>query len=150
MHFNEKEGFASPFLILKGGNKMSEVTIEQMNEAIAQFEGWELTSRDGIDCLVKDGYRRYHYELKYHSSWDWLMPVVEKIESIYDDFHGYFGVHISSNSCYIQGTKLRTEPGKEHYAYFNEATLSTKILSTHCAVYLLILWYNKQKEVTNG
>ena len=30
----------------------------------------------------------------YNSSWNFLMPVIDKIELIYDEHHGYFGVHI--------------------------------------------------------
>jgi hypothetical protein len=83
--------------------------------------------------------------LQFHASFDWLMPVVEKIERIYDDFHGYFGVYISSNSCTIQGTNLRTTPDNPHYAYHNEVTLNTKIESTWYAVVQFIKWYNTQQ-----
>jgi hypothetical protein len=50
------------------------------NKLIAEFMGVETTS-DATNSM-------YHYEgnsigrnLHYHNSWDWLMPVVEKIES---------------------------------------------------------------------
>lgn len=82
---------------------------------------------------------------EYHTSFDWLMSVVERIESTYDDFHGYFGVYISSNSCTIQGTNLRTTPDNPHYAYHNEVTLNTKIESTWYAVVQFIKWHNTQQ-----
>jgi hypothetical protein len=85
-------------------------------------------------------------DLEYHISWDWLMPVVEKIESIHDEFHGYFGVHISSNSCTIQGTKLRTDPENFHAAYFDNVTHDTKIAATHLAVIQFIQFYNTQTQ----
>ena len=37
-------------------------------------------------------------ELKYHSSWDWLMPVVEKIENVLD---GDVSISIKDDSCNI-------------------------------------------------
>lgn len=127
----------------------SEPTIEHMNEAIARFMGYEQQEQDfrrpnnTLVFLIDNHWTPIHH-LKYHSSWEWLMPVVEKIESLHDDFHGYFGVHISSNSCTIQGTNLRTTPENFHPAYFNEVTHNTKIEATHLAIYQFIEWYNKQ------
>lgn len=50
---------------------------------------------------INDGYYRvtpqkcYHLEeLQYHSSWDWLMPVIEKIDQTYE-------VSIIGNECEI-------------------------------------------------
>lgn len=126
----------------------NEPTIDQQNEVIALFMGGKPVQHN----------RRYRYitwpnwhatpvqELNYHKDWSRLMPVVEKIESIHDDFHGYFGVHINSNGCTIQGTKFNTNPGKEHYAYFNDVTHETKILATHYMVYQFIQWLNQQKQ----
>jgi len=119
-------------------------TIEQMNLVIADFMGYYYNA--GKFYQKSHGRGNWFKEAKYHLSWDALMPVVEKIESIYDEFHGYFGVHISSNSCCIQGTKLDARPGKEHYAYFNEVVLSNKKEATHYAVYQFIQWYNKQQS----
>jgi hypothetical protein len=134
-------------------NPENKLTTDQMNEVIALFMGMKLEE------TYPSGYIEYEWVPSFaHStwcfkepppferSWGWLMPVVEKIESIYDDFHGYFGVHISSNSCCIQGTNLRTDPGHEHYAYFNEVVYETKILATHYAVYQFIEWYNKKSN----
>ena len=151
------------------------ITIEQMKEVIARFMGyekvtvgycggydeteWQVANKKWIDDVgiknvddyivnVKENIWHNWEAVKYDTSWDWLMPVVEKIESIHSSFHGYFGVHISSNSCCIQGTRLDTRPGKEHYAYFNEVVNETKILATFYAVYQFIIWYNKQ-TITN-
>ena len=79
----------------------------------------------------------------YHEKWSWLMPVVEKIESIYDEHHGYFGVHISSNGCTIQGTNFRSDIIPEPPVYFNNVVLDTKLNATYYAVVLFIKWYNK-------
>lgn len=82
--------------------------------------------------------------LLYLWSWDWLMPVIDEVESTHHEFHGYFGVHIYSNNCSIQGTKLNLQT--EHHAYFNDITLEHKLESVWYAVVQFIEWYNKQKE----
>jgi len=48
------------------------------NKLIAEFmKQWK-----GVDCYMY-GKDYYGFEnLRYHLSWDWLMPVVEKIDSI--------------------------------------------------------------------
>ncbi len=82
---------------------------------------------------------------KYHSSWDWLMPVVEKIEKIEDPHHGHFGVYISSNGCSIQATNLRTDkPMADPPHYFNDVVLDTKIKATWYAVIQFIQWYKNK------
>jgi hypothetical protein len=122
---------------------MTEKGIIEGNKLIGEF-----MDDDGTLCYYK-GLDGPQYEsgmyLKYNKSWDWLMPIVEKIESIYDDFHGYFGVYISSNSCTIQGTRLNTSIENPHYAYHNDVTLNTKIESTWYAVVQFIQWYNTQQ-----
>lgn len=117
------------------------VTVEQKNREIFDFMGGIHSVHEDLDNYEMD-------HLRYHNCWKCLMPVVERIESMHDDFHGYFGVHISSNSCCIQGTKLKTDPGHEHYAYFNEVVHETKLTATYWAVHQFIQWYNKNKQDT--
>jgi len=114
------------------------------NELIANFMNWQHHEDP-----------KYHNHemanLKYHFDWNWLMPVVEKIESIQDEHHGYFGVHISSNSCSIQGTNLwkAIEPNSKYGAVYMSdpnAILSTKIESTYYNVVEFIKWYNLQSQ----
>lgn len=99
-----------------------------------------------IDFFMTGKVQEFVFE--YDKRWELLMPVVEKIESIYDDFHGYFGVHIYSNSCSIQGTKLRTDPENFHPAYMSDpnAILDTKIASTWYNIVEWIKWFNTQKK----
>ena len=53
------------------------------NKLIALFMGLE---EDGVDGYLVDMNKDYGYQIVhescflYHSSWDWLMPVVDKIE----------------------------------------------------------------------
>ncbi len=72
-------------------------TIEENNKLIAEFfglkHGWWISQEKpltddkkqwwDIDSKTFLGSRVYYNkDLKFHSSWDWLMPVVEKIESM--------------------------------------------------------------------
>lgn len=56
--------------------------IKEGNELIALFMGFKFIVKDyhGINILENDEGIAYDmYQLKYHKSWDWLMPVAEKI-----------------------------------------------------------------------
>lgn len=87
-------------------------------------------------------------EYRPHEDWNELMAVVEKIESMHDEFHGYFGVHIHSNCCSIQGSKLRTDPENFHPAYMSDpnAILETKKLSAFYNISEFIKWHNQQTQ----
>ena|SRR3990167_1623011 len=56
-------------------------TIETMNEAIAIFMGAKIDKHNRVHGLSKKGYYRVS-SLIYHSSFDALMPVYEKIKSL--------------------------------------------------------------------
>lgn len=89
-------------------------------------------------------YEKPREDWPYDSSWNWLMDVVEKVESIWHDDHGYFGVHIASNGCTIQGTKFRCEI-KEGVppVYYHECHGKDKLEGTYKALTSFIEWYNK-------
>lgn len=61
------------------------LTIEQSNKLIAEFMGVEFNSI-GDKCnhpLITAPWPPIEC-LKYHKSWNWLMPVVEKIETLHN------------------------------------------------------------------
>jgi hypothetical protein len=73
---------------------MSNEEINKRNEAIALFEGFEFHNDD--QAFYPNGYFMLEDEdqkiiselkdLEYNTSWDWLMPVVEKISKMtYED-----------------------------------------------------------------
>lgn len=79
--------------------------------------------------------------------WCQLMPVVDRIENLpIDKFHGKFIVHISSNTCTIQGSKLNTTPENYHPAYFADYALDTKIESVWYACVCFIKWYVNKNQ----
>lgn len=87
------------------------------------------------------GARVFDDDLKYLTSWDWLMPVVEKIEDI-EDADGFkpFVVDINCAECDITQIKEAVE-----YISYNEA--ETKIKAVWLSVTEFIKWYNIGKDV---
>ena len=76
------------------------------------------------------------------------MSVVEKIEKIFDEHDGHYGVYISSNSCTIEGTMLHKALKDTSYGpvYYNQVVLKDKLSSTYQAVVLFIKWYNTNNK----
>jgi hypothetical protein len=117
------------------------------NKIIAKFMGITiLNDWDDPDVLKKiSPNAMLPNQIKYDQSWDWLIKVVEKIEGIFDEHHGFFGVYISSNSCTIQGTFLHRSIDNPDYGavYMSDpnAILNTKIESTWYNVVQFIQWY---------
>jgi len=75
-------------------------------------------------------------ELLFHSSWDWLMPVVEKIESLIFDDDEYYNFNILGG-CYVivissHGNDLITSDRGQ-----------SKLECTYNAVIEFIKWYNE-------
>lgn len=90
---------------------------------------------------------------RFHDCWEWIMPVVEKIESIYDDHHGFFGVFISGNSCTIQGTNINKAIAPDSaygYVYYNNNVDENKFMATYKSVVDFIIWYKKSDKEAGG
>ena len=75
---------------------------------------------------------------KYHSSWDWLMPVVSKIEE-----QGQ-SVSIFRGCCDIRFDKL--EEGQEEPEPIESGGGQPKIISVWQSVTQFIQWYNNQPK----
>ena len=80
-----------------------EQEIEENNKLIAEFMGLN------IDRGVQSDYMEH--ELKYNESWNWLMPVVQKIESLGYVFtipggKAEYGEMISETRCFIAEDKI--------------------------------------------
>ncbi|MFD2874061.1 hypothetical protein ACFS5N_16380 [Mucilaginibacter ximonensis] len=113
-------------------------------ELIAKFLGYKVEDTPGGDVGMyyqnAQGdwiYSRSIYDTYYHSHWDWLMPVVEKIESIKPDgLNVVYGVQIDSNYCLIH--KDGEVPITEHQS-------DTKFDATIRAVIDFIRWHNNEE-----
>jgi hypothetical protein len=142
---------------------MTEAEIIKSNVLIAEFMGYEKGADiDSPEFEIPDHPIEVHWmgnlcgyerdELRFHTLWEWLMPVVEKIESIKDPHDGFYGVYISSNSCCIQGTSLHMALSDPDYGpvYYDEVVLGSKLESTYQAVIQFIKWFNSKQQSENG
>jgi hypothetical protein len=133
----------------------NEPTTEQKNEAIALFMG-------GSSIKEHDGYRYVYYktscaravsELKYHVSWDWLMPVIERISKMPLLNVDNTPCTDPQDVCYPRTFGMPTEDGKQVMFRFNgwichEA--DTLIEAAHAGVYEVANYENNQSPTTNG
>ena len=123
------------------------------NKLIAEFMGavgtpkynpteWDVYITGCLDVDSDDENAQHFYtpdEMKYHTSWDWLMPVVEKIEDIEcketsTDTVGYhlYDIEIRQNVTTIHGTNI-------------EETVGDKLFNTYSAVVEFIKEYNDEQ-----
>lgn len=86
-------------------------------------------------------------ELNYNTSWSCLMPVVEKIELVENDYGRVFGVHITNNHCTIQITNFTLDKiTVELSHYFSSLYGNSKIEAVWLAIVEFIKWYNSCKK----
>jgi len=101
------------------------------NKLIAEFLGYETYEMNGVlNVEYSEDNIRTIQDTHYHIDWNWLMQVVEKIESL-----GVV-VEIRENVCYIE-----TTPND----YYSELE-TTKIQAVYKACVEFIKWYNEQPE----
>jgi len=121
---------------------MKESEIITRNKLIAEFMGGCYT--DVFHAAPKDIpvfaiYARTVNELKYDSSWDWLMPVVEKIEDTTCHEYYFYQITIWKNCCKISD-------GNNGYEINSTFHPESKIKAVWSAVVEFIKWYNKQSK----
>ena len=127
--------------------------IIENNKLIAEFLGWEKSEMKLFVPTVSTVYRTIEYyngekvvgsfthpsSMKFHKSWDWLMPIVEKVESM------KYVVTITQNICTIKAsvmgdtTLITRQTG-------NYSTPDTKIYNTWLALIDFIKWYKENTE----
>ncbi len=117
------------------------------NRVIAEFMGWlagesasyfehiNLPEKFRVYSHVNFITQSNYHRLKFHSDWSWLMPVVEKIESL------SWEVAIRSTYCHINRGTVKD---------FGYTYGKTKIESVYSAVITFINWYNSHKNLDNG
>jgi len=112
------------------------MSIIESNRLIAEFldarhygatDEYELY---GIVECIEDGEFEQHFfrpvDMKFHTSFDWLIPVVVKCFDVYDEMEDNLS---------------------NHQFILNDALLETNIGSLFKAVVESIVWYNEQKVV---
>lgn len=144
---------------------MNSTEILEGNKLIANFLGWKTFSRyhswkcknviqydqsllDEPYINENDGYLYEGSEL-FHSSWDWLMPVVEKIEHLYEDKHKLPLFEITSHNCNFALTHPM-EFKQWIVGCFPESREKVKANSKIEAAWIVavefIKWFNKQQK----
>lgn len=60
------------------------------NKLIAEFMGYDISTiaSSGVEVVEFESKDTKVENLKYHESWDWLMPVVERINNTHSDNYG--------------------------------------------------------------
>ena len=106
------------------------------------FQGIQYAKRKGIeyDWRLDEPEIR---DLKYHHSWDWLMPVVEKIESLDKNervTHTY-SVDITGN-----GTTIQPNMWSGERWMIRHNSRNNRLWNTWLSVIDFIKWYNKRKK----
>ena len=119
---------------------MSEQEIIKGNALIAEFMGFEFFKSLGYTTLNFDETLRLKYlrDFKFHSSWNWLMPVVLKINTM-DNFD--YSVKIFTMDCQIENSKGEIIARCE--CKYNPDELINSVWE---AVVEFIKWYNSWKE----
>lgn len=125
------------------------MTQEEGNKLIAEFMGKTLYDDKPImpTSMQSKG-------LQYHYSWDWIMPVVEKIGNIhYPAYYGSSGkpddYHEWDDTAYLRTFGMRDKDGN-YLVRFNADQLysaPTLIQALWEAVTNFIQWYNEQTHL---
>lgn len=129
-----------------------QATIEQMNEAIATFLGGKVMDDLTVQNYTEIGIPKSHVHMhdfdtlrvggyEYHTSWDWLMPVVEKIETLEK---GRFSVAIDRNYTTISDDTRKPHQREIVWIHKLPNNENNRLSRTYQAVYQFIQWYNNQ------
>lgn len=128
---------------------MSKVELLEGNKLIAEFMGLFPNPYDngrtyGTNPVTIDGtvYADAWLFVEYHSSWDWLMPVVEKIENI--DYGLPYWITISGVQCLIEEMINPHTDERETISDVTSDYSHSKINNVWQAVVQFIKWYNSQ------
>lgn len=121
------------------------MTTQEGNKLIAEFMGWKIGRnlpgdiRFQTNWFDTDGLRKGAY-LQFDNSWDWLMPVVEKIHHMGCIIEIDYSLVTSCRICVI---------GKKEQKAFNLVADNNGGHESIYAVWLSIIkfieWYNTQK-----
>lgn len=142
----------------------------ESNNLIAEFMGYINTTPTDKDFNIfenNEGKMLESMSMKYHSSWDWLMPVVEKIESFETDNYWSevskascnedynsnewsctsFGIE-KGHTCITVHSVVRPEM-QRNYKQFTSLKYDKglKIEYTYYSIIKFIEWYNELKKL---
>ncbi len=120
--------------------------LRENNILIAEFMGFTINDDTCIIPTESGDKERSIDSLTFRYSWDALMPVVEKIESIEDGDLPYLSYSINNFCVSIRNGFCQIISGDfmEEYDEFNIHS-GGKLEATYSAVVEFIKWYNENK-----
>lgn len=124
---------------------MTQKEIQEGNKLIAEFMGVKI----GIDLYswrigCTEPLKESH--LNYHGSYDWLMPVVEKINSIsLPPFTIDFSISKNNSGWIAWHPKIPGDLNQDRF-YCSTDNDNASILSTFKAIVEFIKWHNTLKK----
>jgi len=118
------------------------MTIQESNKLIAEFDGLKFVNDDPESypngyMFSKDTGALTFEDLQYNESWDWLMPVIEKIENLKNKEGAYaFSVRIGRDYCVIAYNDFTG------YEIAVKSAHNNKIQSVYECIVEFIKWHN--------
>jgi hypothetical protein len=119
-------------IVMKDFNK------EKYNKLCADFLGCSQRKFgfwNGEGKLIQSKSLLLTSDLRFHSDWNWIMEVVEKIETLFD---GFVLFKIEDESCFVAVTGVQN--------YNNYTTMATKKEVVVQAIWEFLNWYNINKK----
>lgn len=114
---------------------MTQKQILEGNKLIAKFMGWKKDNNVSNERYYKEGdVSKNLCNFSYNKSWDWLMPVVEKIESL------GFWINIKKNHVTVAYDNKNTYDSKMIHSEFGDIS---KIERVYICVINFIKFYNE-------
>lgn len=125
------------------------------NELIAEFMGFKFAFERGHriyyvpsgEDLKYKAFKLSHVKFIYDTSWDWLMPVVEKIDGLDEEYTTRFGYSVMANlgmrSKYVY-CSIENWKGDEIAGTSGGA--KTLIEAVYKTVLGFVKWYNENKK----
>ncbi len=105
------------------------------NELISEFMGYRYESGIYNGAVVcRDNKKFEPAAFKY--SWDWLMPIIEKVDQL----------HSAKFKYDFKNIALGDWPKDHEYIEVISLPMATKIEEVYSAVITFIKWYNKQEK----
>jgi hypothetical protein len=115
------------------------------NELFRDFMELEISKGVVYDTRTHYKIPYYHDSLisaiddfRYHISWDWLMPVVEKIGKLYEEA-------FPKNDEFIRRIMAKEDPIDKEYIDVISTSIYTPIDEVYQIVVEFIKWHNAQK-----
>lgn len=113
-------------------------------------QAYESPNFDNRTMDTIDTFSPYFDDMKFHTDWNWLMPVVEMIEKI--QVGSYIDFHIMPDAVIVRDQIDETKPliiinksERKGSIETHSVMFETKIQAVYTAVVEFIKWYNANK-----